>query len=199
MMIKKMSEPLAFQDSLKSFKGHLRQKFSKNVLNFSYRLLNISELNIRGKKIKGLISRPILFILQNIWQLNEEKVKELFKLGETISWSKRKQLVDKVVDYIRSYDPNFSWKVLQEIEAQTIKQKEERVMPPLQYSLDKAREEGMQKGILQGIQKGEQKGRQEERQQVILNMLKNKMDTDLICKATGLSKAEIKKLQKKHS
>ncbi len=154
-----------FQDSLKSFNKTLRQTFGQNVLNFSYRLLNVSKLNIKGNN----------------------KIKQLFKLSEDISWSKRKELVDKVVDYIRRYDPNFSWKILREIETRAITDKEERVMPPLQISLDEVREEGMQKGL--------QTGRQAERKQVILKMFQKNADISFIAEVTGLSKAEIKKLK----
>ncbi len=164
----------------------MRQTFGNNVLNFSYRLLNVSKLNIKGNnKIKQLISRPILFILQNIHSLDESKIKQLFKLSEDISWSKRKELVDKVVDYIRRYDPNFSWKILREIETRAITDKEERVMPPLQISLDEAREEGMQKGM------------QARERQVILKMFQKKLDISVIAEVTGLSEKQIKKLQKK--
>ena len=60
-------------------------------------------------------------------------------------------------------------------------------------------QQGIQKGMQQGIQKGMQQGRQEGRQdrdrEVVLNMLRNNLDISLICKVTGLSLEEIKKLQ----
>ena len=40
-----------------------------------------------------------------------------------------------------------------------------------------------------------EEGRQEERQQVVLNMLENNLDMPLICKVTGLSEEEVKKLK----
>ncbi len=68
-------------------------------------------------------------------------------------------------------------------------------MAPLQYSLDEAKKEGM----LAGMQKGELKGREEVRRQVIANMFHKNLDIPLISEVTGVSEAEIKKLQKKHS
>ena len=191
---KDWKEPLAFQDSLKSFQSSLKQHFGKNVLNFSYRLLNISKLNVRDAKTESLLSRPVLFILQNIWQLDVNKIRELFILSQVISIGKRRKLIDKVVDYISRYDPNFSWTVVREIEAKTITDKEERVMAPLQYSLDEAMAKGIKKGILQG----ELKGREEERRQVIANMFQENADIPFIAKVMGLSEEDIKKLQKKH-
>ena len=64
---------------------------------------------------------------------------------------------------------------------------------------EKGRFEGMllgrKKYLQEGMLAGEQKGRQEKERQVIINMLQNKMDTSVICKATGLSEAEIKKFK----
>ena len=68
-------------------------------------------------------------------------------------------------------------------------------MAPLQYSLDKAKEEGM----LLGRKKYLQQARQERERQVIANMFRKNMDIPLISEVTGLSEAEIKKLQKQHS
>ncbi len=204
---KQWNKPLAFQDSLTGFEGSLKQAFGKNVLNFSYRLLNISKLNVRDKKIEDLLSRPVLFILQNIWKLEYSTIRDLFKLSKVISIGKRRQLIDKVADYIVRYDPNFSWTVVRKIEAKTITDKEERVMAPLQYSLDEATAKGIKKGMLQarqkylqeGMQVGELKGRLEERRQVIANMFRKNVDIPFIAEVTGLSEKELKKLQKQHS
>ena len=57
------------------------------------------------------------------------------------------------------------------------------------------KEEGRQEGLQRGLQQGIQKGWREERQQVVLNMLKEKADLSFVCKVTGLSEEEIKKLQ----
>ncbi len=98
---------------------------------------------------------------------------------------------------MRKYDPNFSFNVAREIEAKTITDKEERIMTPLlQYSLDEAKAEGMHIGRLEGKEEGREEGREEERRQVIANMFRKNVDIPFIAKVTGVSEAEIKKLQK---
>ena len=57
------------------------------------------------------------------------------------------------------------------------------------------REEGRQAGRQGGIQRGQQQGMQMRDKQIVLNMLKNRLDTELICKVTGLSQEEINKLK----
>ena len=53
---------------------------------------------------------------------------------------------------------------------------------------------GREEGRVKGREEGREEGRQEEKRQVILNMLRNNLDISLICKVTGLSPEEIKKL-----
>ena len=57
------------------------------------------------------------------------------------------------------------------------------------------KEEGRQEGIQKGIKRGMQKGMQKGMQQVVLNMLKEKTEIAFICKVTGLSEEEIRKIQ----
>ena len=47
----------------------------------------------------------------------------------------------------------------------------------------------------EGMEKGRQEGRQDRDREVVLNMLRNNLNISLICKVTGLSLEEIKKLQ----
>ena len=183
---------LDFHGFLNNFEGELKKRFKENVLNFCPRVLNIQALDI--DKAKGLTTRPILYILKHIWNLNATKIKELFTIGRGLSPKEREALIVRAVDYVRQYDPSFSWKIVREIE-QTTLEEEERVMAPLlQYSLDEAREEGLQKGMEKGMEKGRQEGLQKGMQAVALNMLKNKFKLSVISEITGLSAKEIKKL-----
>ena len=99
--------------------------------------------------------------------------------------------MDRAVDYIRRFDPNFSWKIVKQVD-QTIKEEEGRVMPPLQISLDEAQEKGWKLGQVDGIKKGRQEGRQE----VALNLLSAGLDLEIVSKCTGLSEEELKNIQK---
>ena len=56
-----------------------------------------------------------------------------------------------------------------------------------------AKEEGIEQGRKEGLEKGMEKGMT----LVASNMLKNKMNMDLIAQMTGLSEEEILKLKKK--
>ena len=187
---KEWKGPLEFQDSLK-WNPELKQNFGKNVLNFRPKVLNIPTLELKKAGSKDLTSALALYILKHIWQLDKEKLREFFVLSQDISLEDRKFLVNKVADYIQEYDPHFSWNILQDIEEKTIKEKEDRVMPPLQYTLDKVRKEGIQAGMQEGIEKGMQQGQRK----LILKLLEGGLNLQSICKYTGLSEEEINKLK----
>ncbi len=95
--------PLDFHSFLNNFKGELKKRFKENVLNFCPRVLNIQALDI--DKAKGLTTRPILYILKHIWNLNATKIKELWTIGRGLSPKEREALIVRAVDYVRQYDP----------------------------------------------------------------------------------------------
>ena len=111
--------------------------------------------------------------------------------------------------YVKLYDPDFSWKVLQEVgvevnaDLKIFKPKGEDMSLLAQYALADKEEELIKKGMERGRQEGREAGRQEGRQEgiergreaVILNMLKKKTDIAFISEVTGLSEEEIKKLK----
>ena len=159
---------LEFQEFL-NWTPELKKQFGQNVLSFRPRFLNIPDLSLK-KGAEGLTSYPALFILKHIWKLDRTKVERFFVLSQDISYEERRFLVEKVVSYIRKYDPSFSWSVLQEIEEETIEDKEDRVMTLFQETLEEARQEARkearqearkewwQKGQQQGMQQGMQQG-----------------------------------------
>ena len=191
---KEWKNPLNFHDFLEDFRGALRRRFKKDVLNFRYRLLNVQKLDI-NTEAKGLTSQVVLFIFKNIWSLGKDKVldegkiEELFSLSDKLSEEERKNLGLKAINYARRYYPDFNWEVL--LEEKGLNQTGGGTMSLWQDTLAEEREQGLKKGL----QKGRQEGLQAGRQAVILNMLKEKADLSFISKVTGLSEEEINKLK----
>ena len=110
-------------------------------------------------------------------------MRELFALSQDISFEERKFLLKKAGAYIQRHDPTFSWNLLEDIEEETIENKEDRVMTLFEQTVEEARK------------KSHQAGMQQKQQQVVLNMLKEKADLSFICKVTGLSEEELNKLK----
>ena len=127
-----------FQGFLNHFEGELRERFKLNVMNFRPKTLNIQALDMKKGGV-DLTTRPILYILKHIWKLDEAKIRALFTISHGLRDPDREALVLRAVDYVRRYDPYFTWNIIKEIESQTIKE-EEVIMPPLlQISLDEAK------------------------------------------------------------
>ena len=199
---KKWRGSLNFQDSLVGMTPGIRRKFKKNILDFTCRLLNIQELNL-DREAKELVTTLVLLILQQIWRLDAGVMKKFFLLGTHLKERERIDLMMKGINYVRQFDPSFSWKRLKEIEKKSIKREEDRIMFSLQDNIKEARAEGMEKGIQKGMEKGREEGREkgreegreEERRKLALSMLKDGLNGELIEKHTGLSQKEIEGLR----
>ena len=105
-----------------------------------------------------MTSQLIFFIFKNIWDLDKDKVKELFSLGYKLDEKEREELVVKAVTYIQEYYPNFSWNIFVEAEAEAGKEvkREGRInliqdkggiMSLLEQRLEREREKGLKKGM----------------------------------------------------
>ena len=129
-----------------------------------------------------------MYIMSSIWDINEEKLGDFFKLSRGMRPEDRVMLVERAVDYVRQWDPGFKWNIIQKIEEQTLTKQEDRTMALLPNTEEKL--------IAKGMAKGRQKGRLEGRQEVVLNMLKKKADITFISEVTGLSVEKVKKLKK---
>ena len=201
--------PLSFQDSLKNFNPTLKEHFGEDVLNFRCRELNINKIDLYGKIGKNLISRPILLIMGKIWNISPKIIEEMFKMGADLKKTEDQEfLISRAVAYISRYNPDFSFKVIREIEEKSM-DKEHKVMSLMQDVLDEEREKGLQRGREEGIQTGIQKGRQEGIQKGIqtgiqkgheetaLRMIQNGLDLKTITLCTGLTLEKVEELQKK--
>ena len=221
---KKWHLPIHFKETLAFDSLEIKKAFGKNVLNFSYRLLNIGKLDFKNL---SLTSKPILFIMQRIWDLKNpilkgDILKELFLMGREIKDSTHyKELMKIAVSYIMNYDSTTSWQDLQDVEKEIVPKKGEPIMSlmksvyqgwkeegieegiekGMEKGMERGREEGIvigiEKGIEKGREEGREKGREEYKSQMAVKMLKKGMKIATICDLTGLSIKDIKKIEKK--
>ena len=189
--IKTFQKTLKFHDALEGFLPSVRKEFAKHILNFEPILLNVHDLDVK-KQSKTQTLAPILFVLQRIWHLDEKTVSKLFTISGPLNLEEKKDQMVKAVDYIKRFDPKFTWKRIELIEQKTVKDKEKRIMQLFKSTLDEAVEKGMQKGI----QKGRQEGKQEEKKKVALKLLQGGVDFEIIKESTELSEEAIKAIEK---
>ena len=114
--------------------------------------------------------------------LTEEGRKVLFRKSEVFKMAES-ALKDLSVDS--------SVRVLEKLREKWVRDQ----VTDFKYATQKGIEKGHAEGMEKGMEKGRQEGHAEGMQQVVLNMLKEKADMRFICKVTGLSEEEIKKLK----
>lgn len=177
---------LTFHDYLQDFPSFVREPFGKNVLDFTCLFLNIQELDIH-KEARGLISAPILFILKEIWRLDEKVLGEFFSLFRGCDQKTREELMKAAVTYITQYDSRFTRGRLVEIEEKYIEVREERSMKAIKNLFDLENEQIHQEGLQKGLET------------TALRMLENGVDVETICKYTQLTPEEVKRLSQSQS
>ena len=184
----------------------------KDMLNYGIRVLDTHDPRIeRAIKDKNFRSRGFLNVLKGVWSLKaeEEGLKEAVSLFD--NWmGNREDLTLSVGDYLWSSVPGMTGELWKELEREAVRRgifTKGGFMDIREHFKEEGRQEGIQKGMQRGMQKGRQKGRQEGRQkgrqeerqkrdrEVVLNMLKEKTEIAFICKVTGLSEEEIRKIQ----
>ena len=175
--VKNYSGPVEFQEILTGLEGEVRERLGSHVLNFKCFLLNVHELDV--EKDDDLTLGPIIYIMQNIFNLDKQVVKKLFYQGENLSEKEREEQFTEAARYIQQVDPKFTWKVFNEISNEAVKEAEEtggkKVIRPEQ-TIDEYLEEG----------------RLEERKEIAIKLLKAKIKRSLISEITGLSEEELK-------
>ena len=149
---------LSFQKSLVNLTPDIEREFGQNILNFTCKLLNIQNIDVQRGRARTLTSRPILYIMRHIWQVDAKVLARLFKIGEKLTVEERDALIRRSIDYARGYNRSLTWQVVERIEQNTIKNEEKKIMPVLKSFLDEATEKGLKRGRKKGLEEGAQKG-----------------------------------------
>ncbi len=179
--------PLSFQEGIW---GNILKKFgslAQFMINYQIKLLSTHDPEVkRAMKDKSLKSHAVLNLMGKIWELKDSpaELKKAVALFGELSGEKE-DFILYVLDYLESMEvvTTDSW---QDLERELVLEgtfKKGGFMDIREEIRQKARMEGWQKGQQEGVQK------------VVLNMLKSRLDTSLICKVTGLSQEEIQKLK----
>ena len=156
-----------------------------SMLNYDLRVLDTRTPEVaKAIKDRRFKSRGFLNALRRAWDLkaNEEELRELISLFDTWTGDRGDDLVLSVGDYLWSVVPGMNKKLWDSLEHSAVKEgifNKGGYMNVKEYIREEARQEGWQKG----------------QKKIILSMLKEKADMSFICKVTGLSEEEIKKLK----
>ena len=187
---------LDFQGTLSGMTDDIRRLFGREILNFKLRLLNLHKLDIREGL--NLATNPILFVLSNIWNLEDDELENLFRLCKNAEDEKGEETVGQMaLNYLNQHDSDkYSWERLAEVEAKVFPKGGtlvEKLKEPYEFGL----EEGIEKGIEKGLEEGIEKGLEEGRRTLAMEMLADGESIAKICKYTKLTEAEVEALKKR--
>ena len=222
---KEWNIPCEFKESLlfdlnKSYRNQC-DSLLKGILNFEYRLLNLSDINVESLP-KEMKTQSILFLLKYIGILKKsfdlKYVERCFRLSKHLALEQRKSILLECYGYIFHFIPHLNINVVESIEKEIFKkggfsmgafkfyieeQKEKAEEKGIEKGIEKGRVEGIEKGRVEGIEKGIKKGREkgieEGREEIIFKMFEKGIDVESICQLTDLSKDQVLKFQKKYS
>ena len=205
---KEWNRPCEFKESLlfdlNKFYRNQCDSLLEGMLNFKYRLLNLSDINVESLP-KEMKTQSILFLLKYIGVLKKsfdlKYVERCFRLSKHLSLEQRKGILLECYGYIFHFIPHLNINVVENIEKEIFKKGgfsvgafKFYIEEQKEKAEEKGREEGIEKGRKEGVEKGIEKGREE----IILKMLKKGVDVESICQLTDLSKDQVLKFQKKH-
>ena len=183
---KEWNNALRFQDSLPEMSPALNQAFGTQILDFTCKLLNLRDEDVQ-QKTNHLVTGCILFILSKICSVDEETVKELFRIGSKLDESDRRDLIEKAVNYIQQYNRAFSLELIIKIERETIEE-DKRIMSIVQYAREMERKEGREEGREEGLEEGIN--------QVAKEMIREGVDVSMVCQCTKLTPEHVEKLRR---
>ena len=190
--------PIKFHDLFEGFDGQIKKMFGPHILNFECFLLNIHDLDLRDTKRYDL--DPVLFVMQNIFGIDENVIKTLFHRGNNLDTDDRNYQITKAIEYVKSVDPNISWKKIDEIEKDTVTDKRRHIVQLMQSTLERARAEGRAEGRTEGRTEGRAEGRTEgraeEKIEIASKLLKKGTKIEDVALVTGLSMEEVRGLEK---
>ena len=183
--MKKWKSPLQFQDAMKELPPSMREKYGGALQNFNCQLLNLRDEEIQ-QLAKVLECEVAVYILCEIRQLTDKKVKEIFRSGlKILDKKQREYLIYQTAYYIQGCHPmKYSINRLIKFEQNTLKETD-RIMPNYQTSMDILREDAREEG------------REEERENIAMEFIRRGADIDTISEFTRLNPKRISELRSK--
>ena len=178
-------------------KLHFRQ-----LPNFRCLVVNLHDLSYRRLRRGGEAVCLALFGMRSYWEMDEDVVCDIIKKARLLPEEERAFVLNMLMDYYECADKGYGMKGFNAVERKRFPhlKEEDRIVPEMEFGLDRAKKEGVQQGLRKGKQLGKQLGRQEGIEQGKLEMVKRLLqagvDEQAICEAAQLSKRELTQIKR---
>ena len=175
------------------------KEFEDDLPLLQCKVVNLRKLPQDDLWTKAICSAIIIHAMGEVWSANNETVAFIVDRVRLLPPEDAWFLLIALMDYYKSADTGMGLKDFDRVDRQRHPnlQEEDRLMPAIEFSLDKAEKRGIRKGKLLGMQEGKQEGRQEGRQEVAMRLLQAGVDEETIRTAAQISVKELADLKRK--
>ncbi len=158
------------------------------LLDFGGYMLNLRELMQSGRQLDGNID-AVVYLLTEIWDLDEKKLKIFFKKATRLSGPDRDEIIMALRVYVKTNYPNITMTTLDRIKKEAVGDK----IYSLKHAWAKewADEWAKKRDEVRNEVRDEVRYETEER--FILHMVEQGADSDYICRMTGLPRETVDK------
>ncbi len=143
----------------------------RKLLNFDPCVLDLRELVRSGRRLDGNID-AVVYLLAEIWDLDEAKLKIFFEKATRLSGPDRVQVIIDAKNYVLVNYPNITVDTLERIENEAVEDPDLNTVLTFRNVMAKEWEEARAKG----------------HEEIVLHMAGQGMESDEICKMTGLNR-----------
>ena len=171
------------------------RSLSRSIPDFFCNVIDIRRIPLNRIWEQAKSTGIILYGMRKFWQADREDIIKILQKSRLIPPEDMEVVLHILTDYYEYTDKKFGREEFDRIEREHWPQLEEekRIMPTIEFTIDKAEKRGVRKGIEQGRLEGRQEGRLE----TARRMLEANMSDADVCKLTGLTKQELAQLKQK--
>ncbi len=155
------------------------------------KVVNLRKLPQDDLWTKAMCSAIIIHAMGEVWSANDETVAFIVDRVRQLPPEDAWFLLIALMDYYKSADTGIEREDFDRVDRKRHPnlQEEDRLMPAIEFSLDKAEERGIRKGMQEGMQEG--------RQEVAMRLLQAGVDEETIRTAAQISVKELAALKRK--
>ena len=192
----KWKMPQSFSDQFE-----VNEDIKEFLLNYKYILFDTNSWDLEDKRNEKLRDNvqlmAYLFLMKSAFHKGMDAVKRLVDFWIRKGLEDNSDLIKASLNYIvsvKSIAPEELIKILEESEIQGGDTMQSLAQIWVDQGIEQGFEEGFDEGKEKGIEEGIEKGIEKGKIQTARELIKNGIDIDIIARATGITKQEIKRL-----
>ena len=160
--------------------------------------MNLHDLSYRRLRRGGGAVCLALFGMRSYWEMDEDVVCDIIKKARLLPEQERAFVLSMLMDYYECADKGYGMQGFNAVERKRFPhlKEEDRIVPEMEFGLDRAKKEGIQQGLRKGKQQGKLLGIEQGKLEMVKRFLLAGFDEQEVCKAAQLSKQELAQIKR---